>query len=205
MASQIGGYRSPVDLGIGQVPLTTDPDIFNQMVEVYNALHLLNQYLDQLRLVAEGGGGSGQSPEDSMPFSRFFVGPALQAITIGSPVSPSSVTGENGIINGALSNNFASAGGTTSNFCGLALTSAAIGEDVRVGVGPATISMAGALSGSIIWAYSSRATNGNKFNDAGLYIGNPGAKTNGLGTCYPMPVAVCIRDGFIMFGQYLPL
>lgn len=202
--AEIGGYRSPVDLGLGQVPLTTDPDIFNQMVEVYNAIHLLNQYLDQLRVVAEGGGGSGQTPEESMPFNRFFVGPAIQAIPIGSPVCPSNVTGENGIILGALANQFTAAN-PTSNFCGLALTSAAIGEDVRVGLGPASISMTGTLSGNVIWAYSSRATNGNKFGDAGLYIGNPGTKTNANGTAYPMPVAMCIRDGFIMFGQYLAL
>ena len=202
--ADIGGYRSPVDLGIGQVPLTSDPEIFNQMVEVYNALHLLNQYLDQLRITAEGGGGSGQTPAESMPFNRFFVAPALQVITVGSPICPSNVTGDNGIINGALANQFTGVN-PTSNFCGVALTSAAIGEDVRVGIGPASIIMAGAVAGNVIWAYSSRATNGNKFGDAGLYIGNPGMKTNANGSAYPMPVAMCTKTGFIMFGQYLAL
>lgn len=202
--SDIGGYRSPVDLGLGRVPQTTDPDVFNQMVEVYNAMHLLNQYLDQLRLSAEGGGGSGQTPEETMPFNRFFVATALQDITAGSPISPSNVSGNNGFILGALTNQFTSSN-PTSNFCGIALTSAVSGEDVRVGVGPASISMPGALSGNVIYAYSSRATNGNKFGDAGLYRGNPGAKTNANGTAYPAPVAICIRDGFIMFGQYLAL
>lgn len=200
----IGGYRSPVDLGIGQTPQSSDPEVFTQLVEVYNAIHLLNQYLDQLRIVAEGGGGSGQTPEQSMPFNRFFVAPALQVITVGSPISPSSVTGENGIINGALANQFTAAS-PTSNFCGVALTSAQIGEDVRVGIGPGVLSLAGSTTGSTIWAYSSRATNGNKFNDAGLYLSNPGVKTNANGTAYPMPVAMCIRDGFILFGQYLAL
>lgn len=203
MASSIGGYRSPVDLGIGTVPLTTEPEVFNQMVEVYNALHLLNQYLDQLRIIAEGG-GSGQSPEQSMPFNRFFVAKALQNIPIGTPVSPSNVSGQNGIVSGALANQYTGVN-PTSNFCGLALTAASIGDDIRVGVGPGTVSMAGALSGQLIYAYSARATNGNLFGDSGLYIGNPGSKTNGAGTAYPMPVATCIRDGFIMFGQYLAL
>lgn len=203
MASSIGGYRSPVDLGIGTVPLTTEPEVFNQMVEVYNALHLLNQYLDQLRIIAEGG-GSGQSPEQSMPFNRFYVCTALQNIPIGTPVSPSNVGGQNGAVSGALANQYTGAN-PTSNFCGLALTAASIGDDVRVGVGPGTISMSGTSSGQIIYAYSSRATNGNLFGDSGLYIGNPGPKANGAGTAYPMPVATCIRDGFIMFGQYLAL
>ncbi|QHJ80713.1 MAG: hypothetical protein [Bacteriophage sp.] len=201
--AEIGGYRSPVDLGIGTVPLTTEPEVFNQMVEVYNALHLLNQYLDQLRIIAEGG-GSGQSPEQSMPFNRFYVCKAFQDIAIGTPVSPSNVGGQNGAVNGALANQYAGPN-PTSNFCGLSLTAASIGDDIRVGVGPGTVSMAGALSGNIIYAYSARATNGNLFDDDGLYIGNPGAKTNANGTAYPMPVATCIRDGFIMFGQYLTL
>ncbi|WP_411706272.1 hypothetical protein [Edaphovirga cremea] len=203
MASSIGGYRSPVDLGIGTVPLTTEPEVFNQMVEVYNALHLLNQYLDQLRIIAEGG-GSGQTPEQSMPFNRFYVAKALQVIDIGTPISPSNITGQNGMVNGALANQFTGPS-PTSNFCGLALTAAVVGEDVRVGVGPGSVSMAGTLSGNVIYAYSARATNGNLFGESGLYIGNPGVKTNATGTAYPMPVAICIRDGFIMFGQYLAL
>lgn len=203
MAS-IGGYRSPVDLGIGQVPLTTDPELFNDMTEVYNAIHLLNQYLDQLRVVAEGGGGSGQSPADSMPFNRFYVATALQNITAGQPVCPSSVSGQNGIIKGALANDFTS-GAPTSNFCGVALIDALIGEDVRVGIGPAVIELPGAVTGQLIWAYSSRATNGNTFGNGGLFIGNPGSLTTGAGIAYPMPVASCPRNGFALFGQYLAL
>ena len=199
--SGIGGYRSPVDLGLGQVPLTTDPEIFNEMTEVYNAIHLLNQYLDQLRIVAEGGGGSGQSPADSMPFNRFYVGTALMVINLGDPVCPAS-DGANGIIVGALGNDYTIAN-QTSNFCGIALSSAGPGEDVRVGVGPAILEFPAAVSGQEIWAYSSRATNGARFEDRSLTVGNPGARTNGAGTAYPMPVATCPLNGFALFGQYL--
>lgn len=202
--AEISGYRSPVDLGLGQVPLTTDLNIFNEMTEVYNAIHLLNQYLDQLRVVAEGGGGSGQSPADSMPFNRFYVATALVNITAGNPVCPASFGGLNGVIQGALANDFTIAA-PTSNFCGIALIDAAIGEDVRVGIGPAILEFPGLVSGQYVWAYSSRATNGNQFNDAGLYIGNPGGKTTGAGTAYPMPVATCPVNGFALFGQYLAL
>lgn len=203
MAS-ISGYRSPVDLGIGQVPLTTDPDLFNQFTEVYNAIHLLNGYLDQLRIIAEGGGGAGQSPADAMPFNRFYVAPALQAITAGDPVCPSSIPGQNGIIKGALAHDFGSTA-PTSNFCGVALIDAAIGEDVRVGIGPACIEMPGAVSGQRIWVYSSRATNGNAFGDDTYSFTNLGAKVNGAGIAYAMPVAICPLNGFALFGQYLTL
>lgn len=202
--AEMGGYRSPVDLGIGQIPYTTDPELFPQFTEVYNAIHLLNGYLDQLRVIAEGGGGSGQDPSDSMPFNRFYVATALQAISAGDPVCPSSIPGQNGIIKGMLANDFTSAA-PTSNFCGIALIDAAIGQDVRVGVGPAAIEMPGAVSGQRIWAYSSRATNGNAFGDPQFYFTNPGAKVNGAGIAYAAPVATCIRNGFALFGQYLSL
>lgn len=200
--SSISGYRSPVDLGIGRVPLTTDLEIFNEMTEVYNAIHLLNQYLDQLRVTAEGGGGSGQSPADSMPFNRFFVATALQNITAGDPVCPSSVAGQNGIVLGALANDFTSFA-PTANFCGIALISAAIGEDVRVGIGPAILEFPGAVTSQLIWAYSSRGTNGGLFGDNDLTIGNQGPRNNGSSISYPMPVATCPVDGFALFGQYI--
>lgn len=202
MASNIGGYSSPLDLGLGQTPQTQDPLLFNEFTEVYNAIHLLNQYLDQLRLVAEGGSGSGEAPSDSMPFNRFYTGTALVNITVGQPVSPSSITGQNGIILGALGNAFTIAV-PSSNFCGIALTSATAGNTLRVGVGPAIIQFPGILSGQLLWAYNARATNGNRFNDGGLYVNNPGPKTTANGTSYPMPVATCPLNGFALFGQFL--
>lgn len=201
MAS-ISGYRSPVDIGLSRVPLTTDPGLFEEMTRVYNAIHLLNQYLDQLRIVAEGGGGSGQTPEDSMPFNRFFVSNAIQAIPIGSIVSPTSVAGDDGIVLGALANDYTSTA-PTANFAGVALLDADAGDDARVGIGPASLAVDGALAGNLVWAYGSRATNGNLFGNGNIYLGNPGPATIGADTCYPMPVASCIVDGFVLFGQYI--
>ena len=200
--SSIGGYRSPVDLGLGQVPITQDPEIFNEMTDVYNAIHLLNAYLDQLRVIAEGGGGSGQSPEDSMPFNRFYVATALVDITAGQVVSPSSITGENGIRLGALANNFAQSN-QTANFCGIALIDALAGEDVRVGVGPASLEVPGAVSGQLLWAYGSRNVNGAVAGNGILYPSNPGVITVAGGLLYPMPVGTCPLNGFGIIGQYI--
>lgn len=200
MSSTLGGYSSPVDLGLGQTPQTQDPLLFNEFTEVYNAIHILNQYLDNLRLVAEGGSGSGTAPSDSMPFNRFYAGIAGVPITVGQPVAPN--VGTNNMILGALANDITITT-PTSNFCGIALTSAVIGASFRVGVGPAIIAFPGLISGQLLWAYSSRATNGNVFGDSGLYTGNPGPKTTGAGTAYPMPVATCPVDGYALFGQYL--
>lgn len=200
MAAQLGGYNSPVDLGLGQTPQTQDPLLFDEFTEVYNAIHILNQYLDNLRLVAEGGSGSGTAPSDSMPFNRFYTAVALVDIALGQPTSPSPTA--NGVILGALANN----NGITnpsSNFCGIALTAAPAGETLRVGIGPAILAFPGIISGQVLWAYSSRATNGAVFGDGGLYTGNPGPKTLGGNTAYPMPVATCPVNGYALFGQFL--
>jgi len=202
MTSKLGGYSSPLNIGLGQTPYTQDPLLFDEFTEVYNAIHLLNQYLDNLRLTAEGGSGSGTLPSDSMPFNRFYTGIAGANIVVGQPVSPNPIAAANNMILGALANDNTIAK-PSSNFCGVALTSAAIGEAFRVGVGPAIIAFPALVSGGLLWAYSSRATNGNVFGDYGLYTGNPGPKTNGAGTAYPMPVATCPVDGYALFGQFL--
>lgn len=201
MAS-IGGYRSPVDLKLARVPSVEDPELFEELTGVFNSIHLINAYLDRLRIIA-GGGGSGQTPAETLPFNRFFVGTALQNIAAGDVVSPSSITGQNGIIKGALAHNFAS-GAPYCHFFGVALTDAEIGQDLRVGIGPASLEVAGVTGGSYIWAFSSRATNGNPSEAGGLYLGNPG--TIGApagGTVYAMPVGIGLANGFALFGQFL--
>lgn len=200
--SSIGGYRSPVDLGLGQVPLTQDPNLFNEMTEVYNAIHLLNQYLDQLRIIAEGGGGSGQSPADSMPFNRFYVGVALVDITAGQLISPSAVPGQNGLIRGGLPHDVGSSA-PECNFAGVALTNALAGTDIRVGIGPAILEFPSAVTSQLLWGYPQRSTNGNVFGVGDLFPYNPGPLTNGAGIAYPMPVATCPINGFALFGQFI--
>lgn len=197
-----GGYRSPVKLDIGQVPLTLEPELFQEFTGVYNSIHLLNAYLDQLRLIAEGGGGSGQAPSDSMPFNRFFVSTALQDITAGDIVSPSSVPGQNGIVKGALANDYTTAA-PTSNFTGVALISAAIGEDVRVGVGPASLEFPPAVTSQRIWAYGARTVSGVEAGMGGMYVGDPGDISVAGSTLKAMPVATCIVNGYALFGQYV--
>lgn len=200
--SSTGGYRSPVDLGIGQVPLTQDPLIFNEMTEVYNAIHLLNAYLDQLRVIAEGGGGSGQSPADSMPFNRFYVAIALEDIAVGDVVCPSNITGENGIRKGALANDHTQPN-CTANFTGIALIAALEGDSVRVGVGPAILELAGATTSQLLWAYASRNSAGNPVGMGTLYTSNPGVITVLGAAVYPMPVGTCPLNGFGLIGQYI--
>lgn len=198
--AEMGGYRSPVDLGLGRMSDIKDPELFGEFTDVYNAIHLINAYLDRLRLIAEGG-GSGQSPSTTMPFNRFFVSTALQPIAVGDLVSPSPISGQNGVIKGALSNPSGGAA-PVANFVGIALTAAAVGEDLRVGVGPAALEVPGTTGGSYVWGYSSVTTAGTASGLGGLYTTNPGAISVAGGTAYPMPVAVGLLPGFALFGQF---
>lgn len=202
--SSTTGYRSPVRLDIGQTPISTDPELFEELTSVYNSIHLLNSYLDQLRSIAEGGsgGGSEQTPAESMPFNRLFVGIALQSIVQGEIVSPSSVSGQNGIVKGVLANNFASTN-PTSNFTGVALNSATAGQEVRVGIGPAVLEFPAAVTSQVLYAFSSRNIAGVEVGIGTLFVGNPGTVNVGGATVYPMPVATCPKNGFALFGQYI--
>ena len=196
------GYRSPVNLPIGQIPLTTDPEMFEELTDVYNAIHQINQYLDNLRIIAEGG-GSGQTPVETLTFNRFYTGTALEDIEKGSPVAPSLRSGENGIIPGMLSYGYASTA-PEAWFCGVALNAAAKGSPVQVGVGPGAVGLAGAVAGQYIWAHCSINTNGTHSLQGQFYAANPGAIANANGTAYAGPVGICIADGYALIGIYTP-
>lgn len=206
MAS-IGGYRSPVNLGLGRVPITQDPELFDEFTDVYNAIHLLNEYLDTLRTVASGG-GSGQTPAETMPFNRFFVGKALVNIVGGQLVCPSPVSGENGMVLGPLPDGY-DTDLPNANFVGVALTDAAAGEEFRVGVGPAVLEVPGTISGQVVWAYSALNTAGTRQNAGNgiIYASKPPVKsfTSGAATVYtyPLKAGIAITDGFVMFGRFL--
>lgn len=196
--AQIGGYRSPVDIGLARSPSVADPELYEELTPVYNAIHLLNQYLDRLRLVAEGG-GSGQNPGETLPFNRFFIGTALQTIAIGDVVSPA--TG--GMAKGALSNNPASSVGE-NNFLGIALTAAAIGQDFRVGIGPAVIAVPGAVEGSFVWCYPSQTTDGDLSGLGTIHAIKPGPATGvSGGTAHPMVAGIGIFPGYALVGKFV--
>lgn len=196
--ASITGYRSPVNLGIGRLPLIqdqSDPALYEELVGMYNAIHLLNQYLDRLRTTAEGGGGSEQDPDVSAGFTRFFSMKALQPITEGNIVSP--MVGSDGYVNGILANSLA-AGALALN-TGVALSSAGIGEDVRIGVGPAVIKVSGAQPGQQLWGINSRTTTGAYAGIGTLYLADPGS----VGGAVSIPCAVGVAPGYAIIGNFV--
>jgi hypothetical protein len=193
--ASITGYRSPVDLGLPRSPLTSNVELYEELTGVYNAIHLLNQYLDRLRTGASGGGGSEQAPDLSAGFTRFFVMPAVQAMEVGDIISPR--IGSDGYVKGALGNSLSA--GAVSLCTHVALTAAEIGEDVRIGVGPGVIAVPGATPGQRLWGINSRTTTGVYAGNGNLYTSDPGS----VGGAVSIPVAVGVADGFAIIGNYV--
>lgn len=193
--ASITGYRSPVDLGLPRTPLTSNPELYEELTGVYNAIHLLNQYLDRLRSGASGGGGSEQTPDISAGFTRFFVMPAVQAISVGDIISPR--IGSDGYVKGTLANGLGA--GALALCTHVALTNAAIGEDVRIGVGPGVIAVPGAMPGQQLWGINSRTTGGAYAGNGNLYTSNPGT----VGGAVSIPVAVGVAAGYAIIGNFV--
>lgn len=198
MAEQIGQAGSILNLRLGQNPSIQNPRYATEFQLIYNALHLLGQYMDVLRTNLESA--PGQTPSESVRFRRTFWSTALQPITLGSIVSsyPGGVV--NGVASGPLKSTSTDqieeqvggtgnrrAWGLESQMFGIALTDAAIGEPVQVGIGPGITQVTGSKSGQLIWGVDSLSVNSRRqANTAGNFytgrslVGNGGVYLNNI-------------------------
>lgn len=139
------GYRSPVDLGLPQIPQVQDQEQFTQLMLIYNALHGLNAYLDSLRLALEGGDPE-QKPSETMRFLRSVWVPAAVDITAGNVLTINTGKAHLG------AHRMTIGGQTNSYLTGIALTDAKVDEKVRFGIGPAVLEVAGFKAGMLVYA-----------------------------------------------------
>lgn len=164
-------YSSDIDLKIGEIPKTTDPALFPDMVEIYNALHILGQWVNAVQKGA-GSGDANTPPWEAMPFRNFFYVQAARDITSGNVVTivdyeffgtQNSHYSLAGVINGAYGGGLIANTNPSVSFysyprqgsiTGLAMSDAAPGELVKVGVGPAIIKMDGIRMGEPVYAYA---------------------------------------------------
>ena len=196
MATTIGVPASSLDIRLGQSPNIQNPQLNSELQGVYNALHILNAYTEQLRQELEGT--DSQTPSESLRFRRKFEAVAAQTITAGNVISPI----PSGMVNGIMTSYptwdsrfiwTPSSGVPPRAYYAqtpfvpmIALTDASAGEIVSVGVPPGIIELPGAKCGQIIWAANARgtwtyhgATNGTRF-----YNGISSVHYSGLGALY---------------------
>lgn len=196
MVGTIGRAGSSLNIRLGQSPDIKEPALNSEFQLVFNALHLLSQYMDLLRENLESA--PGQTPAESVRFRRRFWAPALQDIAIGSVVSaygsgivngvstsaPPAVVGDGGVTIGSTGNRTLFTQSPREFF--IAVTAAATGELVQVGVGPGILQVTGAKCGQLVWGVSALSCNnyrdantfeqiafpGQLVNNGGLYLAN---------------------------------
>lgn len=191
MANTIGSAGTDLNIRLGQVPDIKDPALNTEFQAVFNSLHLLSQYLGVLRENLESA--PGQTPDVSLRFRRRFSAIALQNIAVGAVVSAYA----GGIVNGvscslplpAVEDSGVTIGSTGSrrrfgltpwqHF--IALTAAAPGQPVTVGVGPGVIALSGAKCGQTVWAVAAvtvdshrDANTSTQFTTTGVLVDNGG-------------------------------
>lgn len=166
-------YEGLMNLYLGETPKTTNPDVWNDMQEVYRAIHLLNAGFGEYSK-SRGSGGPDKKPWEAMAFERWFYSEAAEDISQGAivtavnfrgrPASGGSFTQYTGIVKGApmyagypysvKSNN-----GTFrepsygSGLVGVALEACKKGELCKVGIGPGILQVEGINPGDTIMAY----------------------------------------------------
>lgn len=182
------GYKSALNIGLSQMPKTTNPDVFNDLLEAYNAIHILNASQDSL-INSLYSPEKTSAPDEAMKFIRSVWLPAKEKIDIGNCVRWSD-DGE-GIWKGH-------AASTT----GLALTSAEPTEDdplplVHVGYGPAVIKIDDLTVGTYVWTTDDHGSMGNPYR--GQLITSSKLK-------YSAIMGRCFTPGYLMFcpGWYNP-
>lgn len=170
----ISSAGGELKLPIGESPRSIRPDINRELQSVYNALHISNAYLTALREEFEGS--DAQDPSESLKFRRTFVGIAGNAIkegdlccVIGNRVRPGVGTAfYRNIIDVPppyVRLNFNLTGlrsdvGERFTHVFVALSAAAAGAQVTVGVGPGVIRVPGIKCGALVWGKSSRGSVG---------------------------------------------
>lgn len=198
--ADIGSIGSNIKLPIGQSPLTKNPQLNGEFQEIYNAIHILNGYLELLRDEFEGNDTN--TPAENVPFRKKFKATALQSISVGAVVC----CVDGGIVNGVLAPvtvvpnsaaffNYAAPGGREAwgslpRHYFIALTAASPGQQVEVGVGAGIIGVNGVTCGQTVWASDCQwltyargqinANSGQTFiagrafaGDGSMYLSNP--------------------------------
>lgn len=206
-------YTSNIDLKLGESPKTDDPKLFGDLVDIYNAIHLLSQYVDNVReTTSKGSGEEGTPPEESLPFDKWIWATAYHNISAGMICTlvntqrawSGGFYSVEGVVRGA-GTEYAytqpslipptqekirrSVGGTY-----IALSDASPGQQVKLGIGPGVLKLDGLAIGEPV--YSKAWADPTPFEQPQLYI------LNNDGGVYRLPENATnyITDGLIRVG-----
>lgn len=202
----IGRAGTPLNIRLGESPNVEDPIVGVELQQVYNALHLLSNYMAALRENLESS--DGQTPAESVRFRREFWNIAAQDIVQGAIVCSTFGGVYNGVMSkdppiGSYSDSADSIGSTGNRTLfhaeqvtfGIAITAATAGSPVKVGIGPGVTQVADSKCGQLVWAadYKSIYTEGavntfpQSYSGVRTYVGNGGIYLANITTKYYAP------------------
>lgn len=167
-------YASEIDIKISETPKTTDPDLLPDLIDIYNALHILAQYTDQIReFVTKSPEGK---PWESFPLENIIHTRAHVDISQGQICGPAYIYKQN-----SAQNNVSSFHGTVrgvpymvsaqdprsgrersplflhpsiNGIFGIALEDTKAGDLVPLALGPGILQVPGLLKGESVYAWS---------------------------------------------------
>ena len=77
-------YKSDIDIKLSEIPRTTDPSIFPDLVDIYNAIHILTQYSDRANKLRDNPSGDESTPPwQAVQFDKYFYSRAYHSISAG--------------------------------------------------------------------------------------------------------------------------
>lgn len=192
------GYRSPVNLRLPQIPTVQDELLFPEFLQVYNACHALNAYVDTIREYLEGGTAD-DKPSDSMQFIRSVWLTAGESLKVGDVVTVrgGKVWKGSGPYTSSISFIITLNIAAGSRFTGLALSDAEPGEKVRFGVGPAVVEVTGFKADQLVWAPAiGEIGAGQMFNEK--------VEIEGESDPIQAVIGFCLEDNFIIiFSNFI--
>lgn len=163
-------YRSNNRLLLSEKPLTSDPEVFPDMNDVYASIHLLNDWVTQVQENLTSGEDI-VDPDKAIPFKTWFWGTAGEPNPQGTIVSAvrggrywdenrnriDLIDGWYKGCGGAQSNlydKFLPAASNSNGMYGVLLDEAkSAGDIVRIGIGPAVIKVEGVFIGEILYCF----------------------------------------------------
>lgn len=170
-------YSSNIRLQIGEVPKTTDSTQLPDLIDIYNSIHILNQYVDSIVKKDEAGVVTPDTPGyDVAPIKNIIYGLLGQNMAAGSIVSCYGEDRGNVWYLGAPTFPIGGTKTTSSQnngFVGITLEEGNEGDRIKIGFGPGTIRLDGAVIGQALFAYTAFKPGGDSRGNGSLYTVNP--------------------------------
>lgn len=212
-------YRSQNKLPLSEKPLSSDPEIFPDLNDMYNSIHLLNDWVTR---VQEGlnSGETQVDPDKAIPFRNWFwavAGEPFPSGTIVTPLKAGRYLDEDGDAVHIIDGYYKGCGGTNINaydrnfpnkywsngMYGIALDEAVNpGDSIRVAIGPGVLNVPDVLIGDILYCFpaiKAEVPDPSFANNQGQFQTNRGGITT-KAYLDALPIAHVIANGYVLFG-----